>query len=183
MLRSFLCYLLVALALTAGPALADLKVYPVEPIKNLPEIDEGTGRLKFDFSKVKLTDKYDGFQCNVAVLGDVPNSYSQLAAAQFRVVDKGHIEFFNARWFTNGVATPEDLYRANLAITTKGQIVGTMLVFNIIDKKGDPPHPPQTVVIKASGGTLKPDKPEGDIDFEIPDDTPGRLHILLCKKP
>ncbi|MEO6012374.1 MAG: hypothetical protein ABIQ30_02155, partial [Devosia sp.] len=150
-------------------------------LKNLPEIDDGTGPIPFDFRKFKLSSAYDGIACAGEIYGNVGFGQFKLGVAKVTISNGGHLSFENGHWNSNGLATPDTFARFNLAVTDSKGIVGVMPVFNIVIERGMVPVPPAIIKMVPKAGDLTGDPPQARVLFKIPDDTPGRLD-LFCRR-
>ena len=159
--------------------LASLTLYDIA-IDELPPIDDGTGPMLFDFAKYKLTNKFDGVACTYAMKAIFADGNSHMfVSGSLEFADGGHVTFTDSQWMTGGLASPEALNRANLAITAKEELVGTMPVFHLFAQEGSAPPQAQIVVLEPKGSELTGEAPQGKVAFDIGTDR-GEMS-LRCK--
>jgi hypothetical protein len=150
--------------------------YPVA-IKGLEEIDDGIGKVPFDFKPFKLTARYDGQTCFFALATPL-----RMAEGQFRI-EGGHLFFGEGKWNTGGSATPETFRRFNLALTEEGALVGKFPAYLNIIEQGQTAREAFMLVSGPKSGTLAKDQPIGTIALKAEVSLPVRFHILKCWLP
>jgi len=181
MLRSFLAALVLG-PMLAAPATAALQLYPIDNIADLPQIDDGTGPLKFDFKPFKIAKRYDGMTCKFALYRIDKQEPQQLGGGLFAVAG-GHLSFSDTEWATGGLATPDSFNRANLAFTEKGELVGMLPVFNLFVGAGMVPPDAVMVTLKTKGGKLGKDMPDGTVNMDIERGMRGQFAVNGCNPP
>lgn len=158
--------------------LAALTLYDVEPIEGLPEFDDGVGPVPVDFSKFKLTDKFDGLNCAFAMRATFQDGNGHtFASGNLTFENGGHATFTESKWEVGDYAAPEAFGRANLAITEKRQLVGRMPVFHLFVQEGDIPREPVIVTLGPDNGALSGDLPQGKLGFDINEADKGEMEL------
>lgn len=153
--------------------IAAIRVYAVD-LKELAAIDDGVGPVPFDFSRFKVTDRYDGLRCRYAIAMPLRSAEGEFTIAG------GHLVFDKGQWFTGGLASPEVFQRFNLALTEDGEMVGKLPVFaNRIDA-GEVAKEPGMTIVAGKDGSLGADIPTGSINLDINNSNRGLLQVLNC---
>jgi hypothetical protein len=165
------------LLFSAGSALAELKSYPIGPLK-LPEIDDGTGPLKFDFRPYKIASRFDGLRCRFSIRRFL-DKVEELGRGKFLVKD-GHLNFENAVWLTGGDATPETYKRANLALTENGELVGRLPVFSLFLEPGMVTPEARLVTVRTKDSKLGKTDLVGAVKLNIEPGLEGEIAVLWC---
>jgi hypothetical protein len=177
MLRTPTLIAAALLLLSAGSALAELKNYPIEPLK-LPDIDDGTGPLKFDFRPYKLASRFDGSECRFSIRRFV-EKVEEIGKGTFSIKG-GHLNFDRAVWLTGGDATPETYKRANLALTENAELVGRLPVFNLFLEPGMVTPEPHMVTVRTKDGKLGKTDLVGSVKLAIEPGMQGEFAVLDC---
>ena len=146
------------------------------------EDEAGTfAKYAYDFSPYELSSEHDGKECLLEIRRNVISEdrveIIGTATANFK---DGHLSLSKGGWRTGG--TPDTFELANLAITSKGKIVGTWDVYPQFKDANNPRPFSDTVQMEKSKGAIGANL-EGEVTFAFPmrDQISGELAIKTCK--